>query len=173
MKAAVVGVEDKVDDLLVVLDKDIEHVQESLSRLNELRSLVIKRDEAALSSLLERIRVESDAYTANELKRRSIRRELALALGCDFELMTLSRLETSLPEEKKAQVNQRKAKLKSLTKELKMEHSRTALLLSECVRFNALLLRSIIDLGKTGTLIYDANGAASRQSHTAFVNTQL
>ncbi|MHC4482152.1 MAG: hypothetical protein ACYSW4_01245 [Planctomycetota bacterium] len=68
MKATAVEIEDKVDKLVVVLDKDIQHIQEALSQLNELRSLVIKRDEVALGKLLERIRVESDGYTANELK---------------------------------------------------------------------------------------------------------
>ena len=46
---------DKVDELLAVLDKDIEHIQRSLSRLNELRRLVIKRDDTALGKLLESI----------------------------------------------------------------------------------------------------------------------
>jgi len=58
------GNPDKVDELLVILDKDTQQIQESLSRLNELRSLVIKRDDAALGKLLERIQYESDSYRA-------------------------------------------------------------------------------------------------------------
>jgi flagellar biosynthesis/type III secretory pathway chaperone len=170
MKATAVEIEDKVDKLVVVLDKDIQHIQEALSQLNELRSLVIKRDEVALGKLLERIRVESDGYTANELKRGSIRKELAHALGCDFEQMTLSRLEAALPKERKAQVTQRKTELRSLSKELRKEHLSTALLLSECARFNRLLLNSIFDFGKIGTITYDSNGATNQHADTAFVN---
>ncbi len=173
MKAAAIVVEDKVDELLIVLDKDIQHMRESLSRLDEMRSLVVKRDEAALSKLLESIQAESDSYRSHELKRQSIRKELAAALDCSFEQMTLSRLEATLVGEKKAQVTERKVKLRTLTEELKKEHLSTAMLLSDCARFNSVLLRSIFDIGKTGMVYYSSDGAAKRQSDTAFVNLQF
>ena len=173
MKATAIRIEDKVDELLVVLDKDIEHTQQSLSRLNELRSLVIKRDDVALGKLLESIQTESDSYRSHELKRQSIRKELASALGCGLEQMTLSTLEASLPKEKKDQVTGRKAKLKSLIKELNKEHLSTALLLSECARFNRMLLKSVFNLGNTGTVYYGSDGATRQQNDMAFVNLQF
>jgi hypothetical protein len=173
MKAAVIEIEDKVDELLIVLDKDIQHIQQSLSRLNELRSLVIKRDDISMGRLLESIEAESDSYRSQESKRQSIRKELAIALDCNLKQMTLSRLEEALPEEKKAQVAEKKAKLRSLTEELKKEHLGTALLLSECARFNSLLLKGIFNLGKTEMVYYNPNGATKRQTDTAFVNLQF
>jgi len=173
MKATAIAIEDKVDELLVFLDRDIQHIQESLLKLNELRRLVIKRDDAALGKLLESIQAEADSYRRHELNRQSIRKELANALGCNLKQMTLSTLEASLPKGKKAQVTQRKAKLRSLIKELKKEHLSTALLLSECARFNKLLLKSIFDVGKTEVVYYDSNGATRRQTDTAFVNLQF
>jgi flagellar biosynthesis/type III secretory pathway chaperone len=173
MKAATIGAEDVVEELLVVLDEDIRLIQRSLSQLNELRSLVIKRDEVALGRLLERIQVEAPACKRHDSKRQSIRKELARALGCDYEQMTLSRLESVLPGEEKSKVAERKARLRSLTEELKKEHLSTALLLSECARFNNVLLRSVLGLGRTETLIYDSNGAASRQTDKALVNLQF
>jgi len=173
MKATVVEIQDKVDELLVILDKDIQHIQESLSRLNELRSLVIKRDDADLGRLLERIQYESDSYRSHELKRQSIRKELATALDCDLKQMTLTKLEEVLPEEKKAQVTERKGKLRLLTGELKKEYLSTTMLLSDCARFNSLLLKSIFDLGKTGMVYYNSNGAAKRQIDAAFVNLEF
>ena len=101
MKTTATGTEDKVDELLIILDEDIRHIQESLLRLNELRSLVVKRDDAALGKLLESIQSETDVYRSNELKRQSIREELATAFGSNLEQMTLSRLESKLPEGKK------------------------------------------------------------------------
>ena len=173
MKATAIAIEDKVDELLVFLDRDIQHIQESLLKLNELRRLVIKRDDAALGKLLESIQAEADSYRNHELNRQPIRKELANALGCNVEQMTLSTLEASLPKGKKAQVTQRKAKLRSLIKELKKEHLSTALLLSECARLNKLLLKSIFDIGKTEVVYYDSNGATRRQTDTAFVNLQF
>ena len=67
MKPATTSIEDKVDELLLVLDEDIRHIQQSLSWLNELRSLIIKRDDASLGKLLELIRSESEGYRKHEL----------------------------------------------------------------------------------------------------------
>jgi len=173
MKTAEVEIEDKVDELLAVLDKDIEHTQQSVSFLNELRSLVVKRDDASLSKLLESIQDETRSYKDHQSKRQSIRKELANILDCNFEQMTLSRLEDILSEEKQAQVAAKKTKLQALVNELKKEHISTALLLSECARFNSLLLKSILGLGGSDTVTYNSNGAAKRQNDTAFVNLRF
>ena len=164
---------DKIDELLTVLDKDIEHIQESLLRLDKLRSLLIKPNNESLDKLLESIRADSDSYIANETKRQSIRRELAVTLGCDVEQMTLSKLEAHLPEQKKDQIVEKKIKLRTLTDELTKEHLSTAMLLSDCARFNSLLLRTIFDFEKTGTVYYDSSGSAKRQSDAAFVNLKF
>jgi hypothetical protein len=173
MKAMEIGIEDKVDALLVCLEKDIEHLQVSLAQLNELRRLVIKRDDIALGQLLERIQAEENQYRSQERNRQSTRKELATALGCDPEQMTLSTLEAKLPERRKKQVAQTKTKLRSLIEDFKKEHMSIALLLSECARFNNLLLRSIFDLGKAEVVCYNANGATKRQTDMALVNLQL
>ena len=173
MNATAIGIENKVDELLACLDTDVRHIQEKLSQLNELRSLVIKHDDAALGKLLESIQVKSDSYRTNESNRQAIRKELANILGQGLEQMTLSALEASLPDAKREQINRMKTKLRSLTEELKKEHLSTTLLLSECARFNSLLLRSVFDLGQTGAVYYNSNGAARRQADTAFVNLQF
>jgi hypothetical protein len=173
MKTAAIEIEDRVDELLAVLDRDIQHMQESLSRLNELRSLVVKHDNSALGKLLGSIQTESESYKCNELKRQSVRRELATVFGCNPEQMTLSVLEAELSGEKKAQVAERKAILRSLTGQLKKEHLSTSLLLSDCVRFNSVLLKSIFELGKAGTITYDSNGFTKRQTDSEFVNLQF
>jgi len=173
MKATATPIEEKVDQLLVCLDLDAQHIQENLQQLNEIRSLVIKRDEAALGKLLESIQGASDGYRNHELNRKSLRKELAEILGCDVEQMTLSALESCLPEAKKDRITQMKAKLTSLSSELKKEYLSTALLLSECARFNNLLLKSILDLGKTESVHYKSNGQTRRHIDTAFVNLQI
>ena len=164
---------DKIDELLVALEDDSRRVRQVLSRLDELRGLVIKRDEAALGKLLETIGAESDTYSANESKRQSIRKDLADALDCTVEDMTLSRLESMLSGEKRSQVAAKKAELKALTGNLKTEHLRTAMLLSDCARFNSVLLRSVLELGQTGAITYGSNGATKHQTDTVFVNMQF
>lgn len=173
MKATAAPIEDKVDQLLVCLDCDVQHMQESLQQLNEMRRLVIKRDGAALGKLLENIQGASDCYRNQELNRKSLRKELAESLGCDTEQMTLSALESCVPEAKKDQLTQMKTKLRSLSSELKKEYLSTALLLSECARFNNTLLKGILGLGKTESLHYKSNGQTRRHIDTVFVNLQI
>ena len=173
MNAAAASIEDKVDRLLACLDQDARHMQESLLHLNEMRRLVIKRDEAALGKLLEGIQAGAGPCRDHELKRKSIRKELAETLGCDTGQMTLSAIQECLPQAKKDRVTRMKAKLRSLSAELRKEYLSTALLLSECARFNNLLLKGIFDLGKTESIHYNANGETKRQIDTAFVNLQI
>ncbi len=173
MKTAVIEIEDKVDQLLIVLDRDIQHIKDNLSRLNELRSLVVKRDDVSLRKLLESIQVESNSYKDNEVKRRLLREELAIVSDCGLEQMTLSRLETELSGEKKAEVAQRKTELQTLAEKLKKEHLSTAMLLSDCARFNSMLLNSILELGQASTVTYGPRGSAERQTNSAFVNLEL
>jgi len=173
MKSTATEIENKVDKLLTCLDKDSQHIQESLSQLNKLRSYVIKRDDSGLSKLLKVIQAEISSYRNHETKRQTIRKELANALGCNTEQMTLSALEACLPKGKKDQITKKKAQLMSLIKELKKEHLSTILLLSECAKFNNLLLKSIFDLGRTGAVYYNSNGATKQQTDTTFVNLHL
>ena len=173
MESTVAAIEDKVDELLVVLDRDIRHLRETLSWLDELRSLVVRRDEKALGRLLDTIRAESDGYSDNGAARRRIREELAFALGCSVDEVTLSRLETALPPTKRAELISRKKLLRSLTRQLKSEHLKTMMLLSDCARFNSALLKGILELGRTGAITYASDGAARSQTDTAFVNLQF
>ena len=173
MKSTATEIENKVDKLLICLEKDSQHIQENLSQLNKLRSYVIKRDDSGLNKLLKVIQAEMNSYRNHESKRQTIRKELANALGCNAEQITLSALEARLPKGKKDQIIKMKTKLMSLIKELKKEHLSTVLLLSECARFNNLLLKSIFDLGKTGAVYYNSNGATKQQTDMAFVNLHL
>lgn len=162
-----------VDELLAVLDKDIQHIQKSLSWLNELRGLVIKRDDTALGKLLQTIQTEADSYTATESQRLSLRKDLADAFGCSVKQVTLSAMEVALPEEKKVQVKDRKIKLKGLIEELRKEHLSTALLLSDCARFTRQFLKALFDLGGKRTVFYSPNGATRKLTETTFVNMKL
>lgn len=173
MKPGMTEIENKVDQLLFVLDKDIQQMEKSLSRLNEWRSLVVKRDDAGLGKLLEKIQSESDSYRCNELKRQSIRKELAIILGCSPNQITLSTLEAELAGEKKAQVAEKKATLRLLADQLKREHLSTSLLLSDCARFNGVLLKSVLEFGQGGAITYSPKGFAKRQAGPAFMSFQF
>ena len=117
MKSTASEIENKVEELLTCLDKDSQHIQESLSQLNKLRSFVIKRDDSSLSKLLKVIQTEANNYRSNESERQKIRKELANSLGYNTEQLTLSVLEENLPKNITDRVINKKAKLLSLVKE--------------------------------------------------------
>jgi flagellar biosynthesis/type III secretory pathway chaperone len=87
--------------------------------------------------------------------------------------MTLSHLESFLDDEKKAEVGRRKMLLRSLTAQLRREHMRTAMLLSDCARLNSTLLRGILEPGNARTTTYGSDGAARSQGGSVFVSMEL
>jgi hypothetical protein len=173
MSATTVEIEGAIDELLVVLDQDIQRIQDSLSRLDELRSLVVRRNDADLGKLLQSIRAESDSYRSHESKLTSLRRELADALDCNTEDVTLSKLEAVLTGDRKAKVAAKKTELRVLSEELRKEHISTAMLLSDCARFNRQLLKSVFELGEMGIVFYDSKGSTKRGITQAFVDLQF
>lgn len=172
MKTITPQIENKLDQLLTVLDKDIENIHENVSRLNELRSLVIKRDDVLLTKLLGRIQADTERYRQNETHRQILRKELADALNCSIEQITLSRFEAELSGEKKAMLSHRKMLLRNLTGQLKKEHAGTAMLLSDCARLNSALLKGIFEVVQSGMVTYGPGGTTERSS-TAFMNLQF
>jgi hypothetical protein len=173
VKAETASIEEKVERLLVCLDKDAQYMQKSLLQLDEMRKLVIKRNEAALGNLLQDIQAEAGSHRQHELKRNSIRKGLADSLRCGIEQVTLSALAAGVSGERKERLTQMKARLRALCAELKKEYLSTSLLLAECARFNNLLLRGIFNLGQAESVHYKSNGATKRQIDMAFVNLQI
>lgn len=164
-----------VDDLLSVLDEDIRLVEKALSRLDEIRGFVIKRDEVSLRGLLKDIEGDRGYYVANESKRQQVRDELAAALGCSAEAVNLSKLERAqlrMPPEKRTALSEKKTKLKTLVEKLKTEHLRTAMLLSECVRLNRLLLKGIFGFDSQA-VTYGADGNTKWQAGRSIVSARV
>jgi hypothetical protein len=165
--------EKSVDRLMDVLDRDIENLQKNLSRLDQMRSAVIKRDDVSMGRLLDEIRSESQMLQMQQSQRKLARKELAENLGCNCEDVTLTRLEEILPEGRGMILAEKKEQLRTLTTKLKREYSATAILLAECARFNRLLLKTIFGGQRAEVITYDALGSAKRQSEAAFVNLKL
>lgn len=166
-------IENSVDELLLILDKDIEHLEDNISRLDQLRSSVVKQDNDSLTKLLATIQSESKIYHSNELKRLVLRKKLAAVFNCDPKEITLSRLGTHLTTHNHVEITKRKSRLQELIHLLKKEYSSTQFLLADCARFNRLLLKNIFQTGQSENLTYKPTGAAERQRDTVFMNLQI
>ena len=164
---------DLAQELLSVLERDVEHVEWSILKLNELRGFVIKRDEKGLTGLLEDIKNESLEYGANEQKRLDIRRQVADALNCPPETITVSVLKTRVAEQLKTQFSDSQKKLKILLEHLRREYVTTAILLADCSRINSLLLKAVFERGRVNLVCYDSAGATARGNEAAFMSMHL
>ncbi len=173
MKTSTLEFEDKVGQLLTVLDTDIENIQQNMNMLNDLRGFVIKRDDKSLEQMLESLHSQPNRFKDNESQRTRLRDELAHAIGSEPAKVNLSAIESVLTGDMRQQVREKKFKLKLLTAMLRKEHTSTAKLLSDCARFNSMLLKCILETGQAKTITYNPHGLSERQSSSAIMNMEL
>ena len=173
MNAATTELQGKIDELLLVLQKDLEHIEQSVKELDELRELVIKRNDSGLSKLLEQIRSRSQEYGANQKLREELKRQIAEILDWPVGEVRLGKLLQEVPDEQKINVRQMRERLGDMISKLKREHTSTVMLLSDLSRFNSLLLNTILETGQVCGVTYDARGGTSRSGEVAFMNLQL
>jgi hypothetical protein len=173
MNAATNGLTEKVDRLLLVLQKDIKHVQYGIEKLDKLRELLIRRDDVGLGQLLEEMRLQSQEYIENQKLRGELRQQIAAILGWPAEQVRLGRLQEVVPVEQGIFVRQMRRQLKEVISRLKNEYTGTVVLLADLARFNSMLLGAILGTGQSRNITYDAHGGASRSGEVAFVNLQF
>jgi hypothetical protein len=163
-----------VEELLVVLDADAASLETTLEHLNNLRAAVIRRNETSLEQLLETIKSQKDDRDALENKRNNLRHILAEKIGCLPEQVNLSRIMENLTPVMRQKLKQRQQTLMRLVEKLKTEYTATAILLSECSRFNRVLLDSIIGSRCNSNITtYNASGQMKRPNGSGFVAMQF
>jgi tRNA U34 5-carboxymethylaminomethyl modifying GTPase MnmE/TrmE len=168
-----VDIKNKIDELIRCIEEDIENAELNIKRLNEIRSLVIKRNYEGLSSLLQAIRQQLPEYSESQSRRQTLRKILADCLECKVEELTLTRLEPFTDDDTKEKIRQTRQRLREITDEMKKEYISTALLLSECSRINRNLLKGLFKERVSETVLYDSRGTAKSNPATAFVNMKL
>jgi hypothetical protein len=163
----------KIAQMICCLVKDVQHIEHILENLDKIRALVLKRDEDTLKELLEQTQAKVDEYKNQESDRQLICMELARLLNLNVKQFTLSKLEQLLPEKLRAQVQEKRIKIRSLTNRLKKEHLNTVLLLAECARFNRMVLNGIFRFGKKGVVTYSSSGTTRQQASKSFMNFNM
>jgi hypothetical protein len=164
----------KTEDLLGILELDIDRIERTIQNLDNLRVLVVKRDEKGLACLLEIIQSESQVYSHNEQKRNQLRKEMAEIIGCPLESMNFSALKKHLSQPGLIeQVGDRQMKLRNMVTRLKKEYVSTVALLSDCARINSALLKCIFGRGRGNLVCYNSTGEISRQNDAAFMSMRM
>ncbi len=172
MKTLSLEFDNYIDPLIDVLEQEIEHIESTLQLLDKLRGMVIKRDDKSLNLLLETARIKTEQYAGVENRRQMIRKELARIWGCQTQEMTLTRLIQILPPQRGELIRQTKGKLEHLLSRFQAEHLSTFMLLSECSRFNEIMLSALLN-GSQDESTYNRQGSVNRQRKQSIVNLQL
>lgn len=172
MKTLSLEFDNYIMPLIDVLESEMEHISFTLEMLDQLRGMVIKRDDKSLNLLLEKARLKIEKYAAIENRRQMIRKELARIWGCETKEMTLTRLIQILPPERSEQVRQTKEKLEHLLSRFQAEHLSTFMLLSECSRFNEIMLSALLN-GRRDESTYNRQGSMNRDVKQNIMNLQL
>lgn len=169
-----IQIENKVHQLISILDRDTENMRQNIQRLVELKELVIKRQEDALSKLLEQIKGEVNLTYQNDTQRDAVRAELAELLGINPQDVTLTSLMKLLPQHWGSRLKQKQDELIKLSYELKSEHFKTAMLLKDMSRLNRMMLNNVLKNAKTEDAVtYDSAGDTKKQSNAVFMNMKL
>lgn len=163
----------KIDELLAVLEKDIEHIQHGIEELEELRRFVIKRDDSGLSGMFEQIRSQSQGYIENQKQREQVRSSIARILDWPIEQVRLSQLQRVVSAGQAEQINLTRQRLTEKVSVMKSEHSGTVMLLRDLARFNGMLLNAILENQQSSGTTYNARGGKSRGGEVAFMNLHL
>ncbi len=164
---------EKVEALVALLDRDVEYLTANLARLDALRSMVVKREDQALSRLLDTIRIESESYAQHESKRHVLRQEIADLMACDVQELTLSSLAQVLPPPLNHTLAQHKRQLRELTAQLHREHLSTRWLLKDCARFNTVLFNTLFHPGQENALTYTVKGTTQQQRGQSMINLRF
>ncbi|MBW8014777.1 MAG: flagellar protein FlgN [Planctomycetes bacterium] len=172
MKTLSLEFDNYIDPLIDVLERDIEHIDSTLEMLDQLRGMIIKRDDKSLNLLLEKARIKTEKYASVENRRQAIRKELARIWGCEMKEMTLTKLIQILEPERSEQIRETKEKLERLLARFKTEHLSTFMLLSECSRFNEVMLSALLN-GRRDEATYNRQGSMKWQKKQSIVNLQL
>lgn len=173
MKEMAVDIENKINELMIVLDIDIAHLQESLLRLNDLRMLVVKRDNDKLGELLMTIEASTNSHKENEQRRQQICQYIADVAGIQSKYATLADIEEMVDGPTKLEFSRKRAKLKVLASEIKNDHQSASMLLTDCARINRMLLDNVFGGGKSREISYSANGSAKRENNINFMSVKL
>lgn len=161
-----------MDELEVFLDARQAELLQTLDRLNALRAAVIRRDEPALSQLLEQAQQDADEHRRLDAAQAVLERRLAETFDGLNGPVTLSRLCERLSGDRRAALRQKQQILLELAHRVRNEHEATETLLRECARCNRLLLGAILGRSQQ-SLTYDPQGHSQWDVHRGLVSMKL
>lgn len=161
-----------LNELNLFMDEQTLQVTETLNRIDMLRAAVIRRDKGALEELSEQVKLQAVQKKQDDMKQQKIQQKLADFCQCSVQEANVSRLCEHLTGQERQAIQLKQSKLQGLILKLNNECRAAELMLRECVRFNRLLLRSLVG-NQNQTQTYTAQGKEQWSMHWGLMNTKL
>lgn len=166
-----------IGELLGLLDEEIVLLDLRRRQLEALSEAIVVRDNDRLEGLLEEIERTLEVQTSTDGKLKALRAALAEKMAgpggvpLRGEEVRLSALAQRLEGEQPQALEDRRRQIVQLAGELRTQHLRTAILLTECGRINRMLLEAIFPRSQSVTT-YSEGGSSSWRPDTGLVDAE-
>ena len=166
-----------VAELLDLLDEEIVLLDLRRRQLEALSEAIAVRDNDRLEMLLEEVERTLEMQAGVDAKLRALRASLAEEMAGPGRVplrddeVRLSDLARMLGGERRQAIERRRTEIVRLAGELRTQHLRTAVLLTECGRINRLLLEAIFPQSRSVTT-YGEGGSSSWRPDTGLVDAE-
>ena len=166
-----------IAELLDLLDEEIVLLDLRRRQLEALSGAIVLRDNDRLEGLLEEIEQTLEVQASVDGKLKALRGALAEKLtapgGAPFRAgeVRVSAVAERLEGEQRQALEKRQRQIVHLAGELRTQHLRTAILLTECGRINRMLLEAIFPHSQSVTT-YSEGGSSSWRPDTGLVDAE-
>ena len=166
-----------IAELLDLLDEEIVLLDLRRRQFEALSEAIAMRDNDRLEVLLEEIERTLEMQTGVDAKLKILRASLAEEMAgpgrapLRDEEVRLSDVARRLGGKRRRAIEDRRAEIVRLAGELRTQHLRTAVLLTECGRINRLLLEAVFPHSRSVTT-YSEGGSSSWRPDTGLVDAE-
>jgi len=171
MRPSAVNIQDRVDVLSASLDEQIDLLDLRRRQLAELGEAVVANDNDLLEKLLQEIEDAQGRQAAADRRLREARAAVAEAMGCAASQVRLGELAESLKGPQRTDLERRRSRIIDLSGQLRREHLKAAVLLTECSRVNRMLLACFLPRSQSVTT-YTNSGPSRWREGAGLVDTE-
>lgn len=143
MTADTLQLREAIAALQAGLDQEALLLERRLGQLRRLSEVVVAREDQPLERLLSEMEQTERLQEECDTQLQAARRELAASLR-QPRPMRLSEIIPFLPETAAGELRARRGRILELIELVQRQHLRTAVLLSESIRINRLMLQSFL-----------------------------
>ncbi len=164
--------QEMVRELLILLDEEIQLLRLRVGQFDELYEVTLRRGSERVDLLLEEMVLAQQRQIDLDAKLQAGRGMIARSVGCPRRELKLSMLIEMLEDVQARELEHKRQQIILLAERLKRRHLDTAMLLSESIRVNRMLLEGLLPASGTVTT-YNTGGAKGWRDGTGLLDAEI